>query len=284
MPHSNTNPQQKVIDYYRTRESRWGYGFLLKGVKHFGYYAAGEEKLSMSEAQHRMIEKLYEVLDLHESSLILDAGCGEGETAVYLANKHQLHVRGVDLLDFNIKKADEKRRRIGLEDKVEFQVMDYMKLDFPRMTFDGVYTLETLVHAPNYHQCLQEFYGVLKPGGKLALFEYSVAPLENLPPTQRKIMEVVIEGSGMHSLPHFIHGRFPKILEDAGFSSVSVKDITPRVMPMLKRFYQIAYLPYRVIKLLRLQRKFINITSAAEGLDAVNNDFWRYNVIIAAKK
>jgi len=284
MSNADTNSQKKVIDYYRTRESRWGYNFLLKGVKHLGYYPEGREKISMSEAQRLMTEELYTTLNLGGDSLVLDAGCGEGETAIILAKKYQLRVRGIDILDFNIKKANEKRKGLGLEEKVEFRVMDYMKLDFPSTSFDGVYTLETLVHAPDYRQVLQEFFRILKPGGKLVLFEYSVSSPENIAPQKRKVLNIVNEGSGMYSLSHFIHGEFPKILEASGFSTVSVENITPRVIPMLKRFYQIAYLPYLFIRLFGLQRRFINATSAAEGLNAANKDFWRYNIIIARKK
>ena len=277
-------PQQKVIDYFTQKESHLGYSLLLKGVRHFGYYPAGQEKISMAEAQRLMVEKLYEELNLKSNSLLLDAGCGEGEVAIYLATKYQFQIEGVDLLKLSIDKANKKRVQSGLEKKVNFQVMDYMKLDFSDEIFDGVYTMETLVHAPDYNRVLREFYRLLKPKGKLVLFEYSTRSLDNFPSRLRKIRKLVIEESGMHSLPHFLHGKFPEILKNTGFTDVSVKNITPRVIPMLKKLYLMAYLPYQLIKLLRLQRKFINTTSSVEGYkNFIKNDFWRYNIITAIK-
>lgn len=280
----NQTSQQKVIDYFTKRESRWGYFLLLKGVKHFGYYPEGKEKLSMIEAQRLMVEKLHEKFDLEANSLLLDTGCGEGEVAIYLANKHQFRVRGVDLLNFSIAKAIQKRDRLGLEKRVEFQVMDYTNLGFPDEMFNGVYTMETVVHASDHKRALQEFHRVLKPNGKLVLFEYSTCPIENIPPRLRKIAEMVVKESGMHSLPFFIHGKFPEILGSVGFTDISVENITPRIMPMLRKFYLIAWLPYQLIKLLGLQRKFVNATSAVEGYrNFVKNDYWRYNIVVARK-
>lgn len=276
--------QQKVIDYFTRKESRWGYSLLLKGVKHFGYYPEGREKIPMAEAQQLMVDKLYEKLGLKAGSLLFDAGCGEGGVATYLASKYQFQIRGVDLLDFSIEKANKKRVRLGLENKVEFQVGDYENVDFPGVMFDGVYTMETLVHATDYRKALWQFRRILKPSGKLVLFEYSLCPLEQIPLRLRGTAQIVFQESGMHSLPYFVHERFPEILEKAGFQNITVENITPRVIPMLKRFHQIAFLPYQFIKLFGLQRKFVNMTAGAEGYkNMVKNDFWRYNIVTAMK-
>jgi ubiquinone/menaquinone biosynthesis C-methylase UbiE len=275
--------QQKVIEYFNTRESRWGYTLLLGGTKHFGYYPEGEG-LSKNEALRAMEEKLAEKLDLTSNSLVLDAGCGEGVVAVYLAKEHGFRVKGVDLIDSAISKADKRVLSLNLVDRVDFKVMDYTNLGFADEIFDGVYTMESLVHVPDYKQALSELYRVLKPKGRLALFEYSTSPRKTLNLRQQKYLDMVVEESGMHSLPQFIHGRFPKILEKTGFSNILVENITPRVMPMLKMFYKIAYLPYQLIKMFKLQRRFINATAAVEWYrPIIENDIWRYNIITAVK-
>ena len=275
---------RKVIEYFKTKESKWGYTLLLRGTKHFGYYPKGKENISMSEAQRLMEDKLAEKLNLPSNSLILDAGCGEGNVAAYLAEKYGLHIYGVDLLDFAVSNATSKSKKLNLQDKVKFKVGDYTKLDFHDKTFDGVYTMETLVHVPNYKKALKEFYRVLKPNGKLVLFEYSIASRKKFSPKELKIADMVNEESGMHSLPHFLHDKFPEILKNAGFDNVKVSNITFHIMPMLKKFYLIAYIPYIFIKFLGLQRKFINTTFSVEGYRNSKSDFFRYNIISAVKK
>lgn len=279
---------QRVIKYFNTTESKWGYTLLLKGTKHFGYYPKGKEKISMWYAQRLMEDQLAERLNLRANSLVLDAGSGEGNVAINLAKKYGLRIYGVDLLDFAVNKAISKSRKLNLQNKVKFKLGDYTKLDFPANTFDGIYTMETLVHVPNYKKALLEFYRVLKPNGKLVLFEYSMCSKKNLTPKELKtikILEMINEESGMHSLPHFLHDKFPEILKNAGFENVVVNNITSHIMPMLKSFYLLACVPYLFIKLLRLQRKFINITAAVEGYRNIKSgDFWRYNIISAIKK
>ena len=164
--------------------------------------------------------------------------------------------------------------------------MDYTNLTIPDKTHDGIYTMETLVHVPDYRQALRQFHRVLKLKGKLALFEYSTLPskdLKNLPPELQSMCQMVVDESGMHSLPYFTHGSFPQLLEKEGFVNVKVANITPRVIPMLKKFYRYAYYPYKVIKLLGFQRQFINATSAIASKDLLEHKAWRYNIITATK-
>ena len=275
---------RKVIKYFNTKESKWGYTLLLKGTKHFGYYPKGKENISMIQAQTLMEDKLAEKLNLPINSLVLDAGSGEGNVAINLTKKYNLRIYGVDLLDFAVKKAISKSKELNLQNKVKFKIGDYTELDFPNETFDGVYTMETLVHVTDYKKALKEFYRVLKPNGKLVLFEYSIASRKKFSPKELKIADMVNEESGMHSLPHFLHDKFPQILKDSGFENIVVKDITPRIIPMLRKFYLIAYIPYIFIKLLGLQRKFINATSAVEIYrNWKNGGSFRYNIISAVK-
>ena len=279
---------KKVIKYFNTAESKWGYTTLLKGTKHFGYYPKGKERISMLKAQRLMEDKLAEKLDLSASSLVLDAGSGEGNVAINLAKKYNLRIYGVDLLDFAVSKAISKSKEFNLQNIVKFKLGDYTNLDFPNQTFDGIYTMETLVHVPDYKKALKEFYRVLKPNGKLVLFEYSMSSRKNLTAKELEtidIMDMINDESGMHSLKHFLHGKFPQILKNAGFEKVRVSNITFHIMPMLKIFYLIAYIPYVFIKFLGMQRKFINATAGVELYKNIRSgDFWRYNIISAVKK
>ena len=227
------NKKQVIIEYYKTLGSRLWYGFILKGIKHFGYYPVGKENISIKEAQKLMMAKVYEKLALKN---------------------------------------------------VDFKIMDYSTLDFGNDTFDGVYAIETLVHAIDYRRVLKEFWRVLKPGGKIVLCEYTMKASSEIPPKLQKIEKIIIEGSGMHSLPNFIHGNFSKILEEAGFINISIDEITKRVIPMLEKFYFFAFLPYQLIKLFGLQKCFVNLTTAAEYKNILKNDGWRYVIVLATKR
>ncbi|HEY7091760.1 MAG TPA: methyltransferase domain-containing protein [Ktedonobacterales bacterium] len=283
MSNKNSTPQQVVRDYFNSAESRLGYAFLLKGRKHFGYYPLRQEHLTKLQAQLLMEDRLAQKLALPGGSLALDAGCGEGKVAIHLAETYGLRVAGVDLLDWAIQKARKNAREAGTKDQTTFTVMDYSTLSFSDMTFDGVYTMETLVHVPDYRDALRQFHRTLKPGGKVVLFEYSVAPEEQMPQHLKPLWRLVVEQSGMHSLPWFTHGVFPGLLAKEGFADVVVENVTSRVLPMVEKFYSYAYYPYKFISAFGLQRHFINTVAGYSFKEMVSNDVWRYNIISAVK-
>lgn len=277
-----TSAQLEVIEYYNKRESRLGYRFLLHGTRHFGYYPPNTH-FSIAQAQRKMEDRLGETLGLPRKSVVLDAGCGEGFVAQRMAERFHLRVLGVDLHTPSITLAQRSAQARPNRD-ITFVQGDYARLPFASASFDGAYTMETLVHAADPIVALKEINRVLKPGGKLVLFEYSIAPPSMRTRAQERIWHGIAVGSAMHSLTNFEHGRFPDILTRAGFLGVSVDDITEATLPMLRMFYRMAWLPYQFVRLLRLERRFAN-TAAAAALykDIVQSGAWRYNVVTATK-
>lgn len=275
---------KKVRAYYNTKESRFGYSLLLKGIKHFGYYPRNKKNISVIKAQRLMEDKLAKALNLPKDSLILDAGCGEGKVAHYLAQRYGFKIIGIDLIDWAIAKANKTETELNLQDRLKFYVSDYTSLAKKENTFDGIYTMETLVHSPNYKKALREFYRVLKPHGHLALFEYSVRDRKTLPQKLQKEFDLIINETGMHSLPYFIHGKFPDMLRRVGFRNIKVRNITIRIMPMLKLFYMLAFFPYHLfIKPFNLKKYFINATFSVEAYHYIKKGYARYNIVTAVK-
>jgi sterol 24-C-methyltransferase len=275
------DPQQQVIAYYRRLESRLGYTLLLGGTKHFGWYPPGSRRLPMRTAMRLMEDRLGRALDLPAGTLVLDAGCGRGAVAARLATGFGLRVEGIDILPGDVRGARRRAARRGAAGRARFQVMDYARLAFPDGHFDGAYTMETLVHAPDPPAVLGELRRVLKPGGRLALFEYSMAPRAELTTRQRRVFDAIIAESAMHGLPGFVHGRFPALLAAAGFRDVEVEDVSERMLPMLRRLAQVFWVPYQLSRPLGLQRRLVNGLAAVESYR--NQDVWRYNIVTARK-
>ncbi len=277
----DSNFPPSVVDYYRRTESKVGYMLFLGGTKHFGYYRKGDRMWFFPAALRKMEDRLGEELSLPEDSLVLDAGCGMGDVASHLATKNHLKVEGIDILDFNIEEANKRIAKRGLTGKVSVQLMDYSKLDFPDECFDGAYTMETLVHAPSAETVLSEFYRVLKPGGKLVMFEYSRAPHDTVSEKVNAAFARVNELSAMPSFERFHHGVLERLAAEAGFENVSVENITANMLPMVHAFSLVGWLPYKLAKLLHQTKKLVNAMSAVE--------FWKYrqhfhyNIYVATK-
>jgi sterol 24-C-methyltransferase len=273
--------RRRVVGYYHKPESRLTYRLVLGGTKHFGYYPDGARGLSMAAAMRLMEDQVGTALDLPPGSRVQDAGCGEGDVAIRLASRFGLEVDGVDLLERNLARARRKAARLGLADAPRFHCLDYAELPFPDQTFDGAYTMETLVHAFDHRQALRELRRVLRPGGRLALFEYSVPPRDRLTEEQREALDFVVEASAMRSLPRFVHGGFPAMLEEAGFVAVSSRDVTARTTPMLRRLARICFLPYLLGRVFRARRALLNCTAAVESY--WHRDGWRCNLVTARR-
>ncbi|MFC7230451.1 class I SAM-dependent methyltransferase [Saliphagus sp. GCM10025308] len=94
---------------------------------------------------------------------VLDAGCGHGRYAAWLAE------RGADVLavDRNTEMLEQARRRIG--DRAEIRRADIMSpLEFADDgTFDGVICGLSLHYVEDWRQPFAEFARILRPGGFL---------------------------------------------------------------------------------------------------------------------
>lgn len=270
-----------VIRYYNATESRWGYQLLLGGTKHFGYYNAGDPAWRFSSAMRRMEDRLGEELGLPAGSRVLDAGAGMGDVARHLAGVFGLNISGVDLLDFNVEEANRRARRSGLEDRLAFRLGDYSQLEFDDMTFDGLYTMETLVHAADSPRTLREFRRVLKPGGRIVLFEYARAPEASISESASRAFRTVNEVAAMPSFQKFEYGVLEQEMAEAGFTEITVTDITHHMLPMLRAFSLLGAIPYAVAHATHKEHKAINSMSAVEFWR--HRDDFRYNIYSAIR-
>lgn len=268
--------------YYASPESRIGYWALLGRTRHFGYYDVDTYwPFPINKALRAMEEHLFHSLSLPPGSEVLDAGCGVGHVAAYLGFRG-LRVQGIDVVDHHIEKAQRMVRAKGLEKAITVRKLDYQYLDpFADESFDGVFTMETFVHATEPERALAEFFRVLKPGGRIALYEYDHHMPNDLPEHLRTSWERINEYAAMPTNARFAQGVLPRMLEDAGFQDVEVEDLSRNIRPMLRLFFVIAYIPYLLIILLGLQAYFVNTMAGVEGYRG--RHLWRY-VAVTAKK
>lgn len=198
-----------------------------------------------------------------------------------LAARHGLRVEGIDILDFNLEEAIIRSERTGLSGRTRFQWGDYHEIPFPDSTFDGVFTMETLVHSPDPTKVLREFFRVLKPGGKLALFEYSRVRDDEMHTAAQEALKDVCRIAAMPGWLLFVDDALPQLVQSIGFDDVFDEDITARMLPMLEAFARVGRLPYWVGRRIGRVEKTINAMSAVEM--ARHEDVWQYNILTATK-
>lgn len=277
-----TNAKQ-LQSYYYSLESRIGYRLLLGGTRHFAYWNHDTYwPFPLSKALRAMEDKLAEALSPPPGSHVLDAGCGVGHVALRMAKVHSLRVSGIDIVNHHLQKALGNIERSGLpKGAVTARKMDYHHLEsIDDASLDGVYTMETFVHAADPGAVLAGFYRIIRPGGRIALFEYDhdlVDQSNDLMASMKKINKYATMPTNARSHP----GVFKKMLEDAGFEDIVVHDFSENIMPLTRLFSALAIVPYILVRLFGLEQYFINTISAVETYRG--RGCWRYVAISATK-
>lgn len=198
-------------------------------------------------------------------------------------NRSPQRVTCIDLVEHHVEKARRNIKRSGLpEGQVTARRADYHHLEWIEdESLDGVYTMETLVHATDLEKVLRGFYRVLKPGGRLVEHEYeTLVTRSEVAGSLAGDVEFVVRYSAM-PLDLMAPGRLRRTLEEVGFVDVDIVDYSENVRPMLRLFYWMAIVPYYIVKLLRLDRFFVNTVAGAGGL--LGQEYWKY-ISVSARK
>ena len=116
-------------------------------------------------------EELVGLCHIDEGKYVLDVGCGVGVTPCYLAKKYGCRVVGVDISGRMVERSDERAKREGVEDRVEFRVADAQDLPFEDDLFDAVLCESVIAFPTDKQRAVNECVRVTKPGGYVGLNE-----------------------------------------------------------------------------------------------------------------
>ena len=281
---SSINPNPVLQKYYASLESRIGYRLFLGGTRHFGYYPSSTSSpLPIDQALRAMEAKLYEALDCPKGSTLLDAGCGVGRVALYMAERGKYKIECIDVVERHVARAKKNIAKEGMQESVSAQLGDYHHLeDFPSSSFDGIYTMETLVHSTDPLKVLQEFLRLLKPGGHVALHEYDHRDLDKAPQKLADAMKKVNKYAAMPANASFDQDVLKHLLDEAGFEDVQLKDLSEHIVPLIWLFYIIAIVPYMLLKFVGLEHHFVNTVAGAEMYKG--RSLWRYIQVTGTKR
>jgi ubiquinone/menaquinone biosynthesis C-methylase UbiE len=102
---------------------------------------------------------------------VLEVGCGTGDDARELAGLvgPTGKVVATDLSETMIDEA--RRRSAGSDLPIDFRMADLAGLDFPDGTFDGAWAKLVLMHTVDIETALDELVRVLRPGGRIAVYD-----------------------------------------------------------------------------------------------------------------
>jgi SAM-dependent methyltransferase len=166
----HTFDTEQIISYYK--HSNWLYSFFWydrdsRGL-HYSYTRTGKE--TFNDGLLSGYKDFLEWAQPIEGYRVLDAGCGVGGGALWMAQHNKGTYVGISITPRQIEEARKTRSTLDndVKDRLEFEVMDFTRTSFESGSFDAVYGQESFCHTyPAPELLLSEMYRVLKQGGEI---------------------------------------------------------------------------------------------------------------------
>ena len=137
------------------------------GNLHMGLFQDPGEPLL--QAQFRAKHHMAVAARLHLGQTVVEAACGIGSTARYLAKNHGVRVCATNIAEAQLAEARDLTESAGLSDLVDFGYADYHELPFPDASFDVWWCQEALLYSVDKRRVLEEAIRVVRPGGRLIM-------------------------------------------------------------------------------------------------------------------
>lgn len=280
-----TDYHKRIVDYYRETENAYKDSWDLDRslAIHYGY--RDEKARSFRASLGRMNEVMAEAAAIREAEQVLDAGCGIGGAAIFLAGTYGCRVQGITLSQRQVALASSNAREHGVASLVSFREDDYCHTSFPADSFDVVWACESVCYAHDKTQFISEAFRLLKPGGRLVVADGFVSDYRN---NDHPFVRKWLDGWQVNYLES--PRRFCEAMESAGFRDIEYRDITSQTSHSSRRLYRYYYLAsmYLAWKKITwskppsaLQKG--NIAACKYQYHAMKKALWQYGLVVCRK-
>jgi cyclopropane fatty-acyl-phospholipid synthase-like methyltransferase len=249
---------------------------------HFGYW--DEDTRNHSESLLNTNRVLADRAKFKPGELALDAGCGVGGTAMFLAEHHGVRVMGVTVVADQAERAYRYSSERGLAG-LHFSLQDYMQTAFRSGTFDVAYSMEASNYATSKRDWLAEMYRVLKPGGRLVVQDGFRASRQ-LTQAEDRLQRSWLDG---WAVPHLAAlDEFATWAGEVGFVDVVAEDRSVNFAPSCRRLYRLTMACYPIAAMLhrlnvRSDVQHGNVRAARDQWRAMRRHLWLYGIVTARK-
>ena len=204
---------------------------------HFGYWDTNTR--SHAESLINMNRVMARCIGIQPGQRILDAGCGVGGSAIWLAQEYDVEVVGISIVHSQLMRARRYAQERGVADRVTFCQQDFTRTAFRDASFDVVWALESLVHAPDMRPFLAEARRLLRPNGRLGISE-GMRTSRHLPAADEALLRRWLAGWAVPDL--LTSDEWLQFTKQAGFHDAQFVDITSNASPSFHHLYRLARL------------------------------------------
>jgi tocopherol O-methyltransferase len=277
--------KEDIAAYYNTTQNHYEKWWDLNNnlSLHYGIWSKGIN--SFSESLQNTNKVMMELANIKAGEKVLDAGCGVGGAAMYLAKNKKAAVTGITLSEKQVATATSKSKEKGLSGIAQFQLMDYTNTSFKDNSFDAVWACESASSAPNKADFIKEAYRVLKKGGRLILTDFFITT-----EFQEDKNDWIKKWGETWSIENFSsNDSFSNTLTQQGFTIKDNIDYTEQIRKSAKRMYHAALagaIPSEIYNLLHP-----NVSRFAKRhylcgyfqYKALQEHLWKYQMFLAIK-
>ena len=169
-----------------------------------------------------MMQQYLDAMDIDSAGTVLDLGCGTGVASRAIARRPGFagKVIGIDRSPYLSAGATRLAREEGLGN-VEFRTGDSHSLGLADAAFDAVVAHTLLSHVEDQRAVLKEIARVVKPGGRVGIFDgdYASMTLAVGEPAKARAMDELIIGAQVTN-PRIMR-EMPGLLREAGLERVA---------------------------------------------------------------
>jgi ubiquinone/menaquinone biosynthesis C-methylase UbiE len=251
---------------------------------HFGFW--DETVRTHGGSLLKMNEVLAGFAGISRADRVLDAGCGLGGSALWLAKTVGCRVVGIDIQRAHLRRAVFWARRRRTAGQAAFLRADFARAPFRERSFHVVWMLESGVHALDREALVREAFRLLADNGRLVIAEYLLA---NAEPAASAEETGFTRWLNAWVIPRLLTAlECQRLLEATGFRRVTIRDVTAQVSPSLKKLGMMTR-RWRWLARFLWAARFIsrehlgNVEAGISQLDLLSKGLWRYAVITAEK-
>lgn len=137
---------------------------------------------------------------------------------------------------------------------------DYNDLSaFQDKPFDVVFGVETVCHAESKDRVIGEISKVLKPGGKLILFDvYEAKAQEEMSDFEKRVSAITLAAMRVTAKDQFI-GNMTRYMDQHQFRDIDVTEMTQAIRPTLRNLDRVSCRYFAHPKLIKTLRRFISL-------------------------
>jgi SAM-dependent methyltransferase len=160
---------------------------------------------------------------------VLDVGCGSGVVTREIARRvgpRGLAV-GLDLSPALLAVARELAQEANLGDRIEFRAGSVLELPFADSSFDVVLCATVLSHVPGGETAIPELARVLRPGGRIGVFEIDTDMTAFTHPDRELTRRIIAAASDATAVDGWLGRRMPSLFPQSGLKNVRVRGFFP---------------------------------------------------------